>query len=90
MSSKKQNNWAILADFIPYRYEVDERSHFPTENPKINPFVAKSLLESISKRFLQSAIRENFKLKPGTQLKETHSNNGGNYTHQYNEVKEKL
>ena len=30
MSSKK-NNSAIVADFSPYRYEVDERSQFPTE-----------------------------------------------------------
>ena len=90
MSSKKNNNWAIPADFSPYRYEVDETSHFPTKNPKINPLVVKLLLESNCKRFRQSAIRENFYLKPETQLKKTHSNNGGNYTNQYNEVKEKL
>ena len=83
-------NWAIPADFSRYRYEVNERSHFPTENPKINPFVVKSLLESNCKRFRQSAIRENFNLKTETQLKKTLSNNGGVYTHQYNEVKEKL
>ena len=90
MSSKKKNNWAFLADFTPHRYDVNERSHFPTKNPKINPFVVKSLLESNCKRFRKSAIRENFNLKPETQLKKAHSNNGGNYTHQYNEVKEKL
>ena len=50
----------------------------------------KSLLESNCKRFRQSAIRENFNLKSETQLNETHSNNGGNHTHQYDEVKEKL
>ena len=50
----------------------------------------KSLLESNCKRFRQSAIRENFNLKSETQLNETHSNNGGNYNHQYIEVKEKL
>ena len=44
MSSKKNNNWAFLADFTPHRYDVNERSHFPTKNPKINPFVVKSLL----------------------------------------------
>ena len=60
------------------------------QKSKINPFVAKSLLESNCKCFRQSAIRENFNLKPETQLKKTHSNNGGNYTHQYNEVKENL
>ena len=63
---------------------------FQQKKPKINPFVVKSILESNCKRFRKSAIRKNFNLKPGTQLKKTHSNNGGNYTHQYNEVKEKL
>ena len=42
---------------------------FPKKNPKINPFVAKSFLETKCKRFRQSAIRENFNLKPETQLK---------------------
>ena len=59
-------------------------------NPTINPLVVKSLLESNCKRFRKSAKRENFKLKPETQLKKTQSNNGGNCTYQYNEVKEKL
>ena len=47
-------------------------------------------MESNCKRFRKSAIRENFNLKPETQLKKTHSKNGGNYTQQYNEVKDKL
>ena len=89
MSSKTNKNWAILADFSPYRYEVNERIHFRTNNPKINPLKAKSLLESNCKRFHQSAIRENFNIKPETQLRKTHSNEGGNYSHQY-KVKEKL
>ena len=64
---------------------------FQQKNRKIIPFVVKSLLESNCKRFRKSAIRENFNLKPETQLKKkTHSNNGSNYTHQYTEVKEKL
>ena len=42
---------------------------FQPKNPKINPFVVKSLLESNCKRFGQSAIRENFNLKPETQPK---------------------
>ena len=50
----------------------------------------KSVLESDCKRFRKSAIREYFNLRPKTQMKKTHSNNRGNYTHQYNEVKEKL
>ena len=90
MSSKKNNIWAILADFNPYRYEVNEKIHFSTENHKINPFVVKSLLESNCKRFRKSVIRVNFNLKPEIQLEKTHSNDGGNYTRQYNEVKEKL
>ena len=32
---QKNNNWAILPDSSPYRYEVNEKSHFPTKNPKI-------------------------------------------------------
>ena len=90
MSSNKNNNWAILEDFNPYRYEIDEKSHFLTKNIKIKPFVFKSLLESNCKRFRKSAIRENFNLKPKTQLKKTLSTNGGNYTHHYIEAKEKL
>ena len=90
MPSIKNSIWAILADINPNRYEVDERSHFLTKNRKINPFVVKSLLESNCKRFRQSAIRENFNLKPKSQLKKTLSTNGGNYTHHYIEVKENL
>ena len=90
MSSKTINNWTINANFNPYRYEVNERSLFLTEFPKINPFVAKSLLESNCKRFGQSAIRENFNLKHEPQLQTKLSKNGGNFTHQKNEVKEKL
>ena len=114
MSSKTNNNWAILAGLGPCRYKVKESSQFPKnrknwpknnkwailahfsyryqlkKKPKINPFVVKSLLESNCIHFGQSAIRENFNLKHGTQLKKTHSNNSRNYTHLYNEVKEKL
>ena len=56
----------------------------------MNPFVVKSLSESNCKRFRQSAIRENFNLKPELQLKKTHSNNGGNCIHRKKEVREKL
>ena len=62
---------------------------FSNKKSKINPFVAKSPLESNCKRFRQKAI-ENSNLEPGTQLKKKHSNNGGNKTNQYNEAKEKL
>ena len=80
----------MLSDFSPYRYEVNEKSHILRKNPKINPFMTKSVLESNCKRFPKNAIREYFNLKPETQMKKTHSNNRGNYTHQCNEVKEKL
>ena len=60
------------------------------KEPQTNPFVVKSILESKCKRFRKSAIRENLNLKPETQLKKTHSNNGGNYIHENNEKKPKL
>ena len=69
MSLETKNKKAIRADFSPYRYEVNEGRHFLTKKPQINPFVVKSLLESNCKRFRQSAIRENFGLKPETQLR---------------------
>ena len=70
--------------------KVNERSHFRTKNPKINPFVVKSLLEANCKRLRQSAIRENFNLKPETQLRKRSFQQQSNYTHQYNEAREKL
>ena len=57
---------------------------------KNNAVVVKSVLDSNCKRFRDIAMRENFNLKPETKMKKAHSNNRGNYTHQYNEVKEKL
>ena len=86
MSSKKINNLAFLANFSPYRHKVNERSHFPTKNFKINPFVVKSFLESNCNRSGKSAIPENFNQKLETQLKKTHSNNGGNSTYQKKKV----
>ena len=62
-----------------------EKSHDPTKNSKINPFVVKSPLEANGKRFRKRAIRENFDLKPETQMEKTHSKNWGNYSHHYNE-----
>ena len=50
----------------------------------------KSVLEYNCKRFRKSAKRENFNQKPEAQKKKTHSNNWANYTHQKNQVKEKL
>ena len=70
--------------------KLTKEANFQQKNLKIKPFVVNSLLESNCKRFRKSAIRKNFNLKRETQPKKIHSNNGGNYTHQYNEVKEKL
>ena len=47
---KKQVS-AFHAGFNPYRYEANEKSHIPRRKPKINPFVNKSVFESICKRF---------------------------------------
>ena len=90
MSSKEKQVWVILADSSTCRYENKEKSHFPTKSPKVKPFLIQSVLESISKRFRESAIRQNIKLKLERQTEKTHSNNRGNYTHQNNGIKEKL
>ena len=74
MLSKKNIKLAIHADFSPYSDEINERSHFPLKNPKINPLMVKSLLESIFKRFRKSAIQENFNLKRDPQMRKSHSN----------------
>ena len=42
---------------------------FSNKNPKINPFVVKSLLESNFKSLCESAVRENFNLNPHTAEK---------------------
>ena len=54
------------------------------------PVVVKSLLESNCKPLRQCTLRANFNLKPETSWKLSQFNNGGNYNHIYNEVKEKL
>ena len=64
--------------------------HNSAKNSKNNAVVVKSVLDSNCKRFRDTAMRENFNLKPETEMNKTHSNNRGNYTQQYNEVKEKL
>ena len=90
MSSKGKQVWAILAEFSPYRSEINEKKPYCNEKLQINLFVIKSVLESNCKRFRKRAKRQNFNQKPGAQKKKTHSNNWGNYTHQHNEMKEKL
>ena len=90
MSSKKTKNWAIHANFSQCSYEVDKTRHIPTKNSKNNVVVVKSVLDCNCKRFRDTAMRENFNLKIETYMKKTHSNIQGNYTHEYNEVKDKL
>ena len=68
MSSKKNNNWAIPADFSPYRYEVDEGSHFPTKKTQNQSIRGQITFGIQLQTFRQSAIRENFNLKPETEL----------------------
>ena len=63
-----------------------QKSHIASKNSKINPLLVKSVSESNCKPLRKSAIRENFNLKPKTQIK-THSNNRANYNRQNNEVK---
>ena len=89
-SSKGKQVWAIFADFSQYRSEFNEKSHIATKNFKINLFIIKSVLESNCKRFRKRAKRENFNQKPEAQQKKTPFNNWANYTHQHNEMKEKL
>ena len=49
-----------------------------------------SVLESNSKRFCKSEIRENFKMKHDPHMKKTLYNKRGIHIHQNNERKEKL
>ena len=78
------------ADFSQCRYEINDKSHTPTEVSKKNPVVVKSILKIICKRFDKSGIGGNFNLNPKTQIKKTHFNIRGKYPHRYNEVNETL
>ena len=63
---------STLEKFMQISVPADMKSTkkpFSNKNPEINPFVAKSLLESNCKRFRKSAIRGNFNLKPETEMK---------------------
>ena len=59
----------IMQKSVHADMKLTKNGHIPTENSKINPFVVKSFLMSNCKRFLKSAIRENFNLKPETEMK---------------------
>ena len=67
-----------------------KRGIFQQKTLKKNAVVIKSTLDSNCNRSRDTAIRENFNVKPETQMKKTHSHNRGNYIHQYNEVKDKM
>ena len=69
MSSKRNKNREIPADFSLCIHEVEKMRHNLTKNSGNNPNVVKSLLESNCKRFRQSAIREHVNLKPEAQMK---------------------
>ena len=81
-ASAAKNTWTIQVKIpaIPLQISVHadmqstKKSDIPMKNSKINPLVVKSPLESNCKRFRKSAIRENFNLKPETDMKKTHSN----------------
>ena len=90
MSSKKNNNWAVHADFSPYRYKFVETTHILIKNSKNNPVVFNSVLDSNCKRFGDTAKWEGFNQKPEIQMTKTHFNNWGRYIYQNKEVKEKL
>ena len=68
-----------------------KRGIFQLKTLKKNAVVIKSTLDSNCNSSRDTAIRENFNVKPETQMKKTHSNNNrGNYIHQYKEVKDKM
>ena len=89
MSSNKNNNSAFLADFSPNRYEVDERSLFPTkiQNQSIRGQITFGIQLQTSP---SKSNRREIQSKTETQLEKTHPNNESNHTNQYNEAKEKL
>ena len=69
MSLKKKNKSANHAEFSPCRYEVDEARHISTKNSKNNPVVVKTVLHSNCKNFRDTALPQNFNLKPEIQIK---------------------
>ena len=90
MSSRKYNNWAILADFSPYRYEDNEGSHFPTKKPRNQSIRVQITFEIQMQTFPLKFNTRKLQSKTWNTVDKTHSNNGGNYTHQWKEVEEEL
>ena len=68
-SSKRKHFRAILSEFSPHRYEVNEKTVSQRKISKNDPFVNKAFLESNFKGFHKSAIPENFNLKREKQMK---------------------
>ena len=90
MSSKRKHNGTVLANLSPYRYEVDETRHILTKSSNSSPFVENSVSEFNCKRFHNTAIRENSRLKLGPQMNKTQCNNQRNPNHKYREQNKKL
>ena len=67
-----------------------KEANFDQKTPKSIPFVAKSLLEPIADVSIKMQYEKTSIYNLKHSWEKTHSNNGGNYTNQYNEVKEKL
>ena len=88
---QKRNTFCTIpADFNTRRYEVDKTRHISTKNSKIKTFVVNSVVESNSKRFRNTALRENFDPTPDPQMKQNQCNNRRNLLYKYKEIKEKL
>ena len=72
-SSRQKRN--TIDQFLQILFHADmtktKRSTFQQKNCKINPFVVESFLEFNWKRFIKSAVRENFNLKADPQIKKT-------------------
>ena len=69
MSTKRKTIEHFLQNSVHTDTKSTKKDFFPTKITKMNALVVKSLLESNCDRFRKSAIRENFNLKPETQLK---------------------
>ena len=69
MSSKRFNNCAFLADFRPYRYEVNEWSHFLQKNPKSFHSWSNHFWNPIANVPVKVQYRKKIQTKPETQPK---------------------
>ena len=90
MSSKEERVRAIVANFSPYRYEVNDKNAIPTKNTKVCPFVIKSDLNSNCKRLVTLQYEKTSTQKPDPEMKKGHCYKRRSYVCQNNKVKEKL